>query len=77
MWPSGDAPNKVYKGYLLNLQVESKWFICGETGMSILYLISAKLVAFLSTPFPVKGTLSLYKAIKLLSVLMAVFWGRL
>lgn len=47
---SVDVPNKVYKGCLLKFQVESKWFIISETGMSMLFLKSANLVAFHSTP---------------------------
>jgi hypothetical protein len=42
MWLSGDAPNKVYKGFSLKFQVDSKWFIYSETGMSMLFLKSAE-----------------------------------
>jgi hypothetical protein len=49
MWPSGDAPNKAHKGCSLKFQVESKWFIYSETGMSMLFLKYAKLVAIDST----------------------------
>ena len=47
---SGDVPNKVHKSRLLKFQVESKWFIFSDTGMSMLYLKSANFVALYSTP---------------------------
>jgi len=65
MWLSGDAPNNVYKGPLLKFQVESKWFIFSETGMSMLFLKYAKFSGHAFHPkLHVKYMHSIYTTIK-------------